>query len=138
MVPAHGSATENMNFCPRVTLETIRNIVVALSINVQIDATLPIPRVPACLSHRPIGSPTPHCFRPLNRRGGGSNTLLRVRGLGEPIRTIRWKAWHSTLRVLHISYSVIHFHPGFSQKVRRFNIEQFFKTLDTTKKRYFL
>jgi hypothetical protein len=36
------------------------------------------------------------CPPPWNQRGGGQHsTHLRVRGRGEPIRTIGEKAWHS-------------------------------------------
>ncbi len=82
MVPAHGSATENMNLCPRVTLETIRNIVVALSINVQIDGTLPLPRVPACLSHRRNWVPHTPLFQPFEPKGGGEQHSLAGEGVG--------------------------------------------------------
>jgi hypothetical protein len=67
-----------------------------------------IPRVPECLSCRrnwvPPPSPACECAFPLRPKGGKSNTLLRVRGWGDPFRTTGQKAWHSVYSVVEPFY----------------------------------
>jgi hypothetical protein len=61
------------------------------------------PRVPECLSHRqnwvpPPSNPLASVSPPSNPKGE-INTLLRVRGWGDPTRTTGEKAWHSAYSV---------------------------------------
>jgi hypothetical protein len=59
-----------------------------------------------------LGPPTPshasECVYPLGPKGGRSNTHLRVREWGDPIRTIGKKALHSVYS-LCVSVSLSHF-----------------------------